>query len=181
LRDGHFLLNLSVTPKWCALLNGATLIGDMVIDFPIGLSLGDDPAPAKTGFHMHVFPRDGWDRQAAVNWGLWLDLNNQGEDFRPPTGRGLPRLVSDEHTGRCPAWGRAWPRRADGTLIARAGRAGDRCEGSGQAPAEDLAVASWLPDGPRDARNARRLRAREPGHARHPQSRPASALGGFAM
>ena len=34
-----------------------------------------------------------------------------GEDFMPPTGRGLPRLVSDEHTARCAVCGRAWPRR----------------------------------------------------------------------
>jgi hypothetical protein len=69
-----------------------------------------------------------------------------GEDFRPPTGRGLHRLVSGERTGRCSgsACGRAWPRRADRTLIAHAGRNGDRCEGSGQAAAEDLTVASWL-------------------------------------
>jgi hypothetical protein len=53
--------------------------------------------------------------------------------------------VNDERTGRCPACGRAWPRRIDGTLIAHAGRDQSRCEGSGQAPAEDLAVASWLP------------------------------------
>ena len=33
----------------------------------------------------------------------------------------------------------------DGTLIAHAGCNRGRCEGSGQAPAEDLAVASWLP------------------------------------
>ena len=33
----------------------------------------------------------------------------------------------------------------DGTLIAHAGRERGRCEGSGQAPAEDMAVASWLP------------------------------------
>jgi hypothetical protein len=45
-----------------------------------------------------------------------------GEDFMPPTGRGLTRLVNDEHTGRCPVCGRAWPRRIDGTLIAHAGR-----------------------------------------------------------
>ena len=63
----------------------------------------------------------------------------------PPTGRGLIRLVSDEHTGRCPLCGRAWPRRIDGTLIAHAGRDRGRCEGSGQPPAEDMAVASWLP------------------------------------
>ena len=63
----------------------------------------------------------------------------------PPTGRGLPRLVNDKHTGRCPACGRAWPRRIDGTLIAHTGRERGRCEGSWQAPAEDLALASWLP------------------------------------
>ncbi len=33
----------------------------------------------------------------------------------------------------------------DGTLIAHAGREQARCEGSGQAPAEDMTVASWLP------------------------------------
>ncbi len=63
----------------------------------------------------------------------------------PPTGRGLVRLVNDEHTGRCPVCGRAWPRRIDGTLIAHAGHDRGRCEGSGQPPAEDMAVASWLP------------------------------------
>lgn len=68
-----------------------------------------------------------------------------GKDFVPPTGRGLIRLVNDEHTGRCPACSRGWPRRIDGTLIAHAGRQRSRCEGSGQAPAEDTAVASWLP------------------------------------
>jgi integrase len=67
-----------------------------------------------------------------------------GEAFAPPTGRGVLRLVSDEHTGRCGICGRAWPRRIGGSLIAHAGRDG-RCPGSGQAPAEDLTVASWLP------------------------------------
>ena len=72
-------------------------------------------------------------------------LATLGEDFAPPTGRGLVRLVNDEHTGRCQVCGRAWPRRLDGTLIAHARRGRDRCLGAGQAPAEDMAVASWLP------------------------------------
>jgi hypothetical protein len=55
------------------------------------------------------------------------------------------RLVSDEHTGRCPTCGRAWPRRKDGTLITHAQRGRNRCPSSGHEPAEDLAVASWLP------------------------------------
>ena len=52
--------------------------------------------------------------------------------------------MNDEHTGRCPVCGRAWPRRIDGTLIAHAGRDRGRFEGSGQPPAEDMAIASWL-------------------------------------
>ena len=68
-----------------------------------------------------------------------------GEGFTPPTGRGMVRLVSDERTGRCPACGRAWPRRKDATLITHAQRDGGPCPGTGQEAAEDLAVASWLP------------------------------------
>jgi len=68
-----------------------------------------------------------------------------GETFTPPGGRGLVRLVSDQHTGRCPSCGRAWPRRMNGTLIAHTGRESSRCSGSGQQPAEDVTVASWLP------------------------------------
>jgi integrase len=69
-----------------------------------------------------------------------------GEEFTPPTGRGYLRLVSDEYTGRCPICGRAWPRRTDGTLIAHSGVAKrGRCPGSGQPPADDATLASWLP------------------------------------
>jgi len=67
-----------------------------------------------------------------------------GEDFTPPAGRGVLRLISDERTGRCPACGRAWPRLIGGSLVAHQGR-DSRCPGSGKAPAEDLTVASWLP------------------------------------
>src|SRR5262249_34400316 len=64
--------------------------------------------------------------------------------FQPPTGRGVIRLISDARTGRCVVCGRAWPRRMDGTLIAHRAGAG-RCEGSGELPAPDVALASWLP------------------------------------
>ena len=67
-----------------------------------------------------------------------------GEDFTPPTGRGLIRLISDERIGRCSACGRAWPRRLDGNLIAHQAQ-GQRCTGSGEEPAEDATIASWLP------------------------------------
>ena len=67
-----------------------------------------------------------------------------GEAFTPPAGRGRLRLVSGTATGRCLACGRAQRRRLDGRLIThKAG--GHPCDGSGQPPADDVAVASWLP------------------------------------
>jgi integrase len=67
-----------------------------------------------------------------------------GQTFVPPTGRGVTRIVSDPHTGRCRVCRRAFPRRQDGMVIAHKAN-GDRCPGSGEGPGEDLAVASWLP------------------------------------
>jgi hypothetical protein len=67
-----------------------------------------------------------------------------GQEFTPPIGRGFPRYVSDQHTGRCSACGRAWPRRLDGKLTSHMdGKV--RCSGSGQEPAPDVTLASWLP------------------------------------
>jgi len=57
----------------------------------------------------------------------------------------MVRLVGNERTGRCPACGRARPRRKDAALITHAQRGGGPCLGSGRQAAEDLAVASWLP------------------------------------
>ena len=62
----------------------------------------------------------------------------------PPTGRGVARFVSSPETARCAACRRALPRRLDGLVISHKSN-GDRCPGSGQAPGEDLAVASWTP------------------------------------
>jgi len=67
-----------------------------------------------------------------------------GVPFVPPAGRGLLRLITDQTTGRCTACHRVLPRRLDGRVITHdAGRA--RCPGSGQRPAQDGALASWLP------------------------------------
>ncbi len=67
-----------------------------------------------------------------------------GEEFVPPTGRGVARFVSDPETARCAVCRRAFPRRLDGLVISHKSN-GDRCPGSGQVPGEDLAVASWAP------------------------------------
>jgi integrase len=69
-----------------------------------------------------------------------------GEPFSVPTGRGRPRLFNDAEIGRCPHCGRSHRRRVDGTLINhRLGKGDETCPGSGQQPAADLAVATWLP------------------------------------
>jgi integrase len=67
-----------------------------------------------------------------------------GQEFVPPTGRGFPRYVSDQGTGRCAICGHAWPRRLDGKLTSHmAGKV--RCPGSAQGPAADVTLATWLP------------------------------------
>jgi integrase len=67
-----------------------------------------------------------------------------GEPFRPPAGRGIARLISDTRAGCCPHCGRSCPRRLDGRLISH-NASGSQCRGSGELPAEDATVASWLP------------------------------------
>jgi hypothetical protein len=71
-----------------------------------------------------------------------------GEPFTIPADRGIIRQASDSQTGRCSKCGRAFRRRADGTLIAHNAEGG-RCEGSGQPPADDVTLATWLPVLPR--------------------------------
>jgi len=67
-----------------------------------------------------------------------------GQTYTIPTGRGVTRLTSDAETGRCAQCGRAFRLRLDGALISHC-TSGRRCYGSGQPPAEDTTLASWLP------------------------------------
>ena len=71
-----------------------------------------------------------------------------GQPFTVPSGRGVIRLASDSRTGRCNVCGRAFARRRDGTLITHAS-GNSPCPGSGQPPADDPALATWLPVLPR--------------------------------
>lgn len=67
-----------------------------------------------------------------------------GEEFTPPTGRGVVRFISDEGIGRCQVCQRDFPRRQDGMVISHKADS-DHCPGSGLEPGEDLALASWVP------------------------------------
>jgi hypothetical protein len=67
-----------------------------------------------------------------------------GEEFTPPTGRGVTRFLSDPQNARCAVCRRTFPRRLDGLVISHKSD-GERCLGSMQEPGEDIAIASWLP------------------------------------
>ena len=67
-----------------------------------------------------------------------------GRRFAPPSGRGTPRLVSTDSTGRCPSCGNTVRLRLDGRTIAHK-TAAEPCSGSGDPPADDVTLACWLP------------------------------------
>jgi hypothetical protein len=67
-----------------------------------------------------------------------------GKPFTPPSGRGTPRLIGTENTGRCPSCGYAVRLRLDRKIIAHKTAVG-HCPGSGEPPAGDAPLACWLP------------------------------------
>ncbi len=66
---------------------------------------------------------------------------------RSPVRPGTPRLVNTDSTGRCPSCGHAVSLRLDGKTIAHniSTSTGQHCPGSGESPAGDAPLASWLP------------------------------------
>jgi hypothetical protein len=70
-----------------------------------------------------------------------------GEPWQPPRGRGTTGLLngSPATTARCPACRRSVKWLASGSLVAHKARDAEYCPGSGGPPAEDLALAAWLP------------------------------------
>ena len=67
-----------------------------------------------------------------------------GKPFTSPAGRGTSRLTAADGTGRCVACGRAVRLRLDGNTIAHKTDDG-HCAGSGEQPAKNPPLASWLP------------------------------------
>ena len=66
------------------------------------------------------------------------------ERYEPRTGRGIPRLAGKEGWGRCALCGHTIRLRLDG-LVGSHKIDGAACAGTGAAPAEPMALASWLP------------------------------------
>ena len=97
-----------------------------------------------------------------------------GKPFTPPSGRGTPRLIGTENTGRCPSCGYAVRLRLDGRIIAHKTAVG-HCPGSGEPPADERtagvlaagqgrADASRLAPQPQDV-DGRGRHSRNPGRA----------------
>jgi integrase len=81
-----------------------------------------------------------WPGQPVASWPPAIT----GVPFEPPAGRGTGRLLNNGATGRCPVCGRSVKRLVGGMLISHKVRE-DQCPGSGLPPAEDPALAAWLP------------------------------------
>jgi hypothetical protein len=64
--------------------------------------------------------------------------------YAPPTGRGIPRLAGKDGWGRCSACDHTIRLRLDG-LLGSHKIDSIPCSGTGAAPAEPMALASWLP------------------------------------
>jgi hypothetical protein len=67
-----------------------------------------------------------------------------GKPFAPPSGRGVPHLVSADGTGHCSSCGRAVRLRLDGTTVTHKTK-DEQCPGSGQQAGDDAPLACWLP------------------------------------
>jgi hypothetical protein len=67
-----------------------------------------------------------------------------GKPFTPPAGRGTTRLTATDGTGRCAGCGRAVRLRLDGNTVAHKTDV-SHCGGSGEQPADNAPLASWLP------------------------------------
>ena len=64
--------------------------------------------------------------------------------FAPPSGWGTQRLIGTQDMGRCPSCRHAVRLRLDRRIIAHKNEPG-HCPGSGEPPADDTPLASWLP------------------------------------
>ena len=98
-----------------------------------------EPVNGKPG-NLVVVDATAWPGRPVASW----PPTSPGMPFAPPSGRGTPRLVSAEGTGRCRSCGRAIHRRLDGSLVAHKIHE-EPCGGSGREPVDDPPLAAWLP------------------------------------
>ena len=70
---GQFLYNgieILIAPKWAAVLNNMMIFSDVTVqNLAVGIAIDDNDVPSKmAAFRFKGIPRDGWDRDAAIQW-----------------------------------------------------------------------------------------------------------------
>jgi hypothetical protein len=98
-----------------------------------------EPANGRPG-NLVVVDATAWPGKPAAAWAPTLP----GKPFAPPSGRGIPHLVSEGGTGHCSSCGRAVRLHLDGKTVTHKTK-GEHCPGSGQQPDDDAPLACWLP------------------------------------
>ena len=98
-----------------------------------------EPANGRPG-NLVVVDATAWPGKPAAAWAPTLP----GKPFAPPSGRGIPHLVSKDGTGHCSSCGRAVRLCLDGKTVTHKTK-GEHCPGSGQQPDDDAPLACWLP------------------------------------
>jgi hypothetical protein len=106
----------------------------------------------RTGRRLDRSPQRAWAtplevllaaERAALPTAAWTPTL-PGKPFAPPSGRGIPHLVSKDGTGDCSSSRRAVRLRLDGKTVTHKTE-GEHCPGSGQQPDDDAPLACWLP------------------------------------
>ena len=122
-----------------------------------------EPANGRPG-NLVVADATAWPGKPAAAWAPTLP----GKPFAPPSGRGIPHLVSEDGTGHCSSCGRAVRLRLDGKTVTHKTK-GEHCPGSGQQLDDDAPLACWLPvkDGltPHGLRHSHKTSTKESGVA----------------
>ena len=98
-----------------------------------------EPVHGRPG-NLVVVNATAWPGSPVVSWPPAV----AGKPFTPPSGRGMPHLVSTDGIGHCPSCGHAVKLRLDGKTITHKTNS-EHCPGSGQQPSDDAPLACWLP------------------------------------
>jgi integrase len=98
-----------------------------------------EPVSGRPG-NLVVADAAAWPGRPVASWPPAMP----GKPFAPPSGRGVPRLVSTDGMGHCSSCGRAVRLRLDGKTVIHKATA-ENCPGSGYQPGDDTPLVCWLP------------------------------------
>jgi integrase len=98
-----------------------------------------EPVHGRPG-HLVVVDATTWPGSPVASWPPTVPE----KPFTPPSGRGVPHLVSTNSTGHCPSCEHAVKLRLDGKTVTHKVNS-EHCPGSGLQPSDDAPLACWVP------------------------------------